>query len=296
VLAATLVLSVLIGVSLGLLGGGGSILTVPILVYVAGQDPKAAIAMSLLVVGVTSAAGAVSHARAGRVQWRTGLIFGAAGMAGAYGGGRVAEFIPGTWLLVAFGVMMAVTAVAMLRGRSPAESHRRHDGRLPVGRIVLDGVVVGAVTGLVGAGGGFLVVPALVLLGGVPMSTAVGTSLVVITLKSGAGLAGYLASTPIDWTLAAGVTAAAVVGSVGGGRLAGKLSEERLRRAFAWFVAAMAILVLGQQLPAELRDTILTSPVTWTVAGVVVLGAGLWACCRSGPPGRRPAGDRTIRA
>jgi uncharacterized membrane protein YfcA len=298
VLAATLVLSVLIGVSLGLLGGGGSILTVPILVYVAGQDPKAAIAMSLLVVGVTSAAGAVSHARAGRVQWRTGLIFGAAGMVGAYGGGRVAEFIPGTWLLVAFGVMMAVTAVAMLRGRGTTDGsqERAGDGRLPVGRIVLDGVVVGAVTGLVGAGGGFLVVPALVLLGGVPMSTAVGTSLVVIALKSGAGLAGYLASTPIDWTLAAGVTAAAVVGSVGGGKLAGLLSEERLRRSFAWFVAAMSVVVLGQQLPADVRDTILTSPATWTVVGVAVLGAGLWACCRSGPPGRRPTGDRTIRA
>ncbi|MEX0835590.1 MAG: sulfite exporter TauE/SafE family protein, partial [Nitriliruptor sp.] len=120
-LVATLALALLIGVALGLLGGGGSILAVPVLVYVAGQDPKAAIAMSLLVVGVTSAAGAVSHARAGRVQWRTAAVFGAAGMVGAYGGGRLAEFIPGTWLLIAFAVMMVVTAVAMLRGRrSPA--------------------------------------------------------------------------------------------------------------------------------------------------------------------------------
>lgn len=242
----TLALAVLVGVSLGLLGGGGSILTVPLLVYVAGQDPKVAIATSLLVVGVTSAAGAITHARAGRVQWRTGLIFGTAGMAGAYAGGRVAEYVPGTWLLLAFAIIMAATAVAMLRGRSdPADNGRDHELRL--GRIVLDGVVVGAVTGLVGAGGGFLVVPALALLGGLPMSIAVGTSLVVIAMKSGAGLLGYLSSTSIDWAIAGGVTAMAVVGSVIGGRLAGRVSEERLRTGFGWFVAVMAVVMLVQE-------------------------------------------------
>jgi uncharacterized protein len=245
VLVATLVLALLIGVTLGLLGGGGSILAVPVLVYVAGQDAKAAIAMSLLVVGVTSAAGAVSHARAGRVRWRTAAIFGGAGMVGAYGGGRLAAYIPGTWLLIAFALMMGATAVAMLRGSSPRQSP--HDGPRVV-RIVIDGLVVGVVTGLVGAGGGFLIVPALVLLGGLPMATAVGTSLVVIALKSGAGLAGYLASTPIDWALAGGVTLAAVVGSVVAGRFAGRIPEDRLRRAFGWFVAAMAVFVLVQEL------------------------------------------------
>lgn len=273
-IAATLALSVLIGVTLGLLGGGGSILTVPILLYVAGLGPKEAIATSLLVVGVTSAAGAVSHARAGRVQWRTGLIFGAAGMAGAYGGGRIAAFIPGTWLVVAFGLMMAVTAGAMLRGRREVKP-AAHDGRMPVLRIVVDGLAVGAVTGLVGAGGGFLVVPVLVLLGGVPMATAVGTSLVVIALKSGAGLLGYLASTSIDWPLAIGVTAAAVVGSVVGGRWAGRVPEDRLRRAFGWFVAVMALFVLGRQVPADVRGTVLTSPLTWGLAGVGIAAAAL---------------------
>ncbi|MEX1164202.1 MAG: sulfite exporter TauE/SafE family protein [Nitriliruptor sp.] len=246
-LVATLALALLIGVALGLLGGGGSILAVPVLVYVAGQDPKAAIAMSLLVVGVTSAAGAVSHARAGRVQWRTAAVFGAAGMVGAYGGGRLAEFIPGTWLLIAFAVMMVVTAVAMLRGRRSPAPHDVTD-RLPVVRIVADGLVVGLVTGLVGAGGGFLIVPALVLLGGLPMATAVGTSLVIIALKSGAGLLGYLASTSIDWSLALSVTGVAVVGSVIAGRFAGRVPEERLRRAFGWFVAVMAVGVLVQEL------------------------------------------------
>lgn len=293
-IAAILALSVLIGVSLGLLGGGGSILTVPILVYVAGQDPKVAIATSLLVVGVTSAAGAVSHARAGRVQWRTGLLFGAAGMAGAYGGGRLAQYIPGTWLLVAFGVMMAVTAAAMLRGRRTPAPAMHGDGPLPVGRIILDGLVVGAVTGLVGAGGGFLVVPALVLLGGMPMSIAVGTSLVVIAMKSAAGLLGYLASTPIDWPLAAGVTAAAVAGSVVGGKLTSMVSEDRLRRGFAWFVAAMAAVVLGQQVPGSVRDAVLTSPVTWSVVVLAAVAAAGWAYYRRRPAhGRRPD-DRTV--
>ena len=279
-LALTIVLSVTIGVALGLLGGGGSILTVPILVYVAGLDPKAAIATSLLVVGVTSAAGAVSHARAGRVQWRTGLLFGAAGMVGAYGGGRAAEFIPGTWLLIAFGLMMGVTAVAMLRGRNNAEPEQ--SGEMAVGRILTEGIVVGAVTGLVGAGGGFLVVPALVLLGGVPMATAVGTSLVVIAMKSGAGLVGYLSSTTIDWPLALAVTAAAVVGSVAGGHLAGRIAQDKLRQAFAWFVAAMAVVVLGQQLPPGTRDALVTSPWTWTAVAVMAGAAALCWRSRSG--------------
>ena len=162
------------GISLGLLGGGGSILTVPLLAYVAGMDAKQAIATSLLVVRHTSAVGAISHARAGRVQWRTGLVFGAAGMAGAYAGGLLARFIPGTVLLIGFAVIMIATAVAMLRGRKD-DQRRRIPRSLPAFKIVLEGLAVGLVTGLVGAGGGFLVVPALALLGGLPMPVAVGT-------------------------------------------------------------------------------------------------------------------------
>jgi uncharacterized protein len=287
-LTLVLILALLVGVTLGLLGGGGSILAVPLLVYVAGLDAKAAIATSLLVVGVTSAAGAVSHARAGRVRWRTGAVFGVAGMAGAYGGGRAAEFVPGTVLLVAFAVMMVVTAVAMLRGRREVAPGRHEDG-LPVGHIVVHGLVVGAVTGLVGAGGGFLVVPALVLLGGVPMATAVGTSLLVIALKSGAGLLGYLASTTIDWRLAGFVTLAAVAGSIGGGRLAGRVPEELLRRAFGWFVLTMAVFVLAQELPADLVGAVVTSPLTWAAAAVaVVAGLLAWRRRTTSPSSPRP--------
>lgn len=275
-IAAVLVLSVLIGVALGLLGGGGSILTVPILVYVAGQDPKTAIATSLLVVGVTSAAGAISHARAGRVQWRTGLLFGAAGMAGAYAGGRLGTLIDGTWLLIAFAVMMAVTAAAMLRGRKDHEPDP--DRQMAVWKVLAEGVVVGLVTGLVGAGGGFLVVPALVLLGGLPMGVAVGTSLVVIAMKSAAGLAGYLSGITIDWPIALAVTGAAIVGSVIGGRLVDRIPQERLRTGFGWFVAVMSVFVFVQEAPADVRDAVIGSPVTWvviTIAGVAAAVAGL---------------------
>ncbi|CCK24646.1 hypothetical protein BN159_0267 [Streptomyces davaonensis JCM 4913] len=271
-IAAVIAASLLIGVSLGVLGGGGSILTVPILIYLAGMETKEAIATSLFVVGVTSAAGVVSHARAGRVRWRTGLLFGLAGMTGAYAGGRLAGFIPGTVLLIAFALMMIATAVAMIRGRRKATTKTHHE--LPVLHVLLDGIVVGLVTGLVGAGGGFLVVPALALLGGLPMTVAVGTSLLVISMKSFAGLAGYLATVHIDWGFAALVTAAAVVGSLLGGLLAGRIPQDALRKSFGWFVAVMGVFVLGQQIGSDLRHTLLTSPWTWACAAAAA-GVGV---------------------
>ncbi|MEU8119203.1 sulfite exporter TauE/SafE family protein [Spirillospora sp. NPDC049024] len=269
-LALTLIASLAIGVSLGLLGGGGSILTVPILVYVAGVEAKQAIAMSLFVVGATSLAGILPHARAGRVRWRTGLLFGGAGMAGAYAGGRLAEFIPGGVLLGAFAVMMAVTAVAMLRSRrTPTGTHADR----PIFRILAEGVTVGLVTGLVGAGGGFLVVPALVLLGGLSMPVAVGTSLLVIAMKSFAGLAGYLSSVHIDWPLTLAVTAAAVLGGLAGSRLAGRVDPQRLRQAFGWFVLVMAGVVVSQQAPDPVRHALFATPLGWAVLAAVTVAA-----------------------
>ncbi|HEX2399280.1 MAG TPA: sulfite exporter TauE/SafE family protein [Mycobacterium sp.] len=270
-IALTITLAVLVGISLGLLGGGGSILTVPLLAYVAGMDAKQAIATSLLVVGMTSAVGAISHARAGRVQWRTGLVFGGAGMAGAYAGGLLARFIPGTVLLVGFAVIMIATAVAMLRGRK-AISDGAPPRSLPAFQIVLEGLVVGLVTGLVGAGGGFLVVPALALLGGLPMPVAVGTSLVVIAMKSFAGLPGYLSSVHIDWSLAGGVVAAALVGGLIGARLTAVVNPDALRKAFGWFVLAMSSVILTQEVhPA----------VGMAAAALTVLAGGMtFACTR----------------
>ena len=246
-LILTLLLSILIGLSLGLLGGGGSILTVPILTYVAGLAPKEAIAASLFVVGVTSAVSAINHARNRRVKWRTGVIFGAAGMAGAFGGGLIGGHIPSVVLMVTFALMMIATSIAMIRGRKGSAGEVK-DRDLPLGRVILDGLVVGVITGLVGAGGGFLVVPALALLGGLSMPVAVGTSLVVITMKSFAGLAGYLTSVELDWALVGAVTVAAILGSLLGSRLAGRIPEALLRKGFGVFVLVMGVFVLIQEL------------------------------------------------
>ncbi len=295
-IALVLAASLLIGAALGVLGGGGSILTVPTLVYLAGMETKEAIATSLLVVGVTSAAGVVAHARAGRVRWRTGLLFGTAGMTGAYAGGRLAGFVPGTVLLSAFALMMIGTAVAMIRGRRRREPKRAPD-ELPVGHVLVDGIVVGLVAGLVGAGGGFLVVPALALLGGLSMTVAVGTSLLVITMQSLAALAGYLAGVHIDWGYAALLTATAVAGSLVGGRLAGRIPQDALRRSFGWFVAVTGVLVLGLQGPSGLRHTLLTSPWTWAAAATtagVLLSRYLLPGAGRGP--HRGNGTRTAAA
>lgn len=242
-------LSLLIGVSLGLLGGGGSILTVPILIYALGVEEKSAIATSLLVVGITSAVAAVQHARAGNVVWRVALIFSGAGMVGAFLGGRVAKFLPSTLLLVLFAVIMLATAIAMWRGKKAPKKAGQGDAekQLPIPKILVEGLVVGAVTGLVGAGGGFLVVPALALLGGLSMQAAVGSSLVVIALKSFAGFAGYATHVHVDYKLAAVVTVSAVVGSFGGAMLAKKVSPEALRKSFAIFVLVMAVFLLVKQ-------------------------------------------------
>lgn len=266
-LVIALLLAVLVGVSLGLLGGGGSILTTPILTYVLGMEPRAAIASSLFIVGATSAFGLIAHARAGRVRWKTGAIFGVAGMAGAFVGGVFGGMIPGAVLMILFAGMMIATAVAMIRGRarrpaaeggaeaapeSGAEAAAARSSGRPIVRILIDGLLVGLATGLVGAGGGFLVVPALNLLGGLPMAVAVATSLLVIAMKSASGFAGYLLAVQIDWPTVLAFTAVAIAGSLLGARLAGRVPERALRRGFGIFVLAMGAFVLVQEIPSAL--------------------------------------------
>ena len=242
-------LSTIVGLSLGLLGGGGSILTVPLLTYVADMEPKEAIAASLFVVGTTSVLSTFAHARRGNVQWRTGLIFGGASMVGAFLGGLLGGFIPGVVLMIAFAVMMIATAAAMMRGRKK-QGGGVSQKPLPLAKVLIEGLVVGLVTGLVGAGGGFLVVPALVLLGGLSMPVAVGTSLLVISMKSFAGLAGYLTSVSLDWPVVLSVTAAALVGAMVGARLTSVVPEQTLRKGFGVFVLVMGFFVLSQELPS----------------------------------------------
>lgn len=265
-------LAVLVGLALGLLGGGGSILTLPILVYVVGVPAHEAIALSLLVVGTTSLAALVPHARAGRVRWKTGALFGATSMIGAYAAGTVAHLVPATLLLLLFGAMMLVTAAMMMRGRrgaAPAgESAEGTTTALPLLHVVLQGLAVGAATGLIGAGGGFVVVPALVLLGRLPMRAAIGTSLLVIAMNSFAGFAGHASSVTIDWPLAVLITAAAVSGSFFGSALAGRVPQALLRRGFAWFVVVMAVFILLQEVPRALGFQ-LALGATWPL----VLGA-----------------------
>ncbi|GAA1333420.1 sulfite exporter TauE/SafE family protein [Brachybacterium rhamnosum] len=277
-LVLTLLLAVLIGVSLGLLGGGGSILTVPILTYVAGLPPKEAIASSLFVVGATSAVSAISHARAGRVRWKTGLIFGGAGMVGALGGGILGGYIPGTVLMIAFALVMVAASIAMIRGRRGAHAGHSARSELPTVKIIVEGLAVGLVTGLVGAGGGFLIVPALALLGGLPMPVAVGTSLLVIAINSFAGLAGHLTSVSLDWALVGGVTVAAILGSLLGARLAGRIPEPILRKGFGVFVLFMGVFVLVQELPS------IAGAIAVAVAVLLALAAaGCWFLLPSCP-------------
>jgi uncharacterized membrane protein YfcA len=239
-------LSMLIGLSLGLLGGGGSILTIPILTYALGVEPKRAIAMSLFVVGVTSAVGAFQHALSGRVRVRTAAVFGGAGIAGAFAGGRIDRFIPAGILMTALAVLMVVMAFAMRRGRRDLDVAGESRPAAPV---ALAGAAVGFLTGLDGAGGGFIVVPALVLLLGLPMREAVATSLLVIALNSFAGFAGSLGHATLDWPLTAVVTGAAVAGAIAGTALSGRVPQAMLRRMFAWLVLAMAGYMLWRQLP-----------------------------------------------
>lgn len=270
-----LVLSMFIGIALGMLGGGGSILTVPILVYGLGVEAKPAIATSLLVVAVTSLAALLQHARSGLVDFRIGVLFGGAGMVGAFAGGRVASFVPDTVLLVVFALLMLATAIAMLRGPSAAVVSADAGARAPLGRILAHGLVVGAVTGLVGAGGGFLIVPALVLLGGMPMQRAVATSLLIIAMKSFAGFAGYLGHVSIDWTLAALVGGAAVAGSFVGSRAAALIAQRTLRTLFAWFVMVMALFVVARELPDTITasaayQSILVERWPWWVGGLAI--------------------------
>lgn len=235
-------LAVLVGVSLGLLGGGGSILTVPILLYVVGLETRPAIASSLLVVGLASAAAMAFHARSGRVRYGTGLSFGAASMAGAFVGGRLAHHFDGRLLLGGFIAMMVVTGAMMMRKRGEPKA-----ARPTLVKTVGIGLGAGALTGLVGAGGGFIVVPALAMLGGLPMAEAVATSLLVIALNSMAGFAGQIGHVTVDFHVALPLALSAVAGSLVGVMFAARVKPESLRKGFAVFVLAMAGMMIIQQ-------------------------------------------------
>lgn len=256
-------LATLIGLALGLLGGGGSILTVPIFVYALGLGAKEAIAMSLAVVGATSLFGAVSHWRAGNVNLRLAAIFGAVAMAGTYLGARLAVFFSGAAQLALFAVVMLLAAFFMFRPERVPGGRPADAAPMPLGLIVPEGLAVGLLTGLVGVGGGFLIVPALVLLGKVPMKQAVGTSLLVIAMKSAAGFAGYLGQVQVDWAFMGLFTAVSIAGILLGAHLVRFVPQQALQRAFAVFLLVMGGFILYQN-----RSVVLPGPEAATASAV----------------------------
>jgi hypothetical protein len=286
-----LLLSGLIGVSLGFFGGGGSILTVPLLVYVFGLAPKQAIASSLLIVAVASLSGAVQHARAGNLRLRTALDFGGAGMLGAYAGGRASAFVDGRILLLLFAAMMMLTAVGMWRGRRRPAGATANSVSRP--RLLLQGLAVGSFTGLVGAGGGFLIVPALVLFAGLPMGAAVGTSLLIIVANCVAGFSGYVTHVVVDLRLVAAVAGCAVVGSFAGSRLAQAVDPTLLRRSFAGFVLAMGALIMAREgvLVVETAGQALPATLPQLLFAALMLAVGVAA----GRVSRGPSAEPTER-
>jgi uncharacterized membrane protein YfcA len=250
----TLLGALAIGLSLGLLGSGGSILTVPVLHYLVGQPEKLAIGGSLLVVGLIAAAAAVPHALHRQVDWRNVAWFGLPGMVGAWLGATLAHWVPGPVQFVLFALVMLVAAWRMLHGgvapRAAGERHRV--------TVVAGGFGVGALSGLVGVGGGFLIVPALVLLAGVPMASAVGTSLAVIALNAFTGFAKYLGvlerqSLELDWPLLLAVAGVGIAGSFAGHRLGRRLPQDTLRRLFGVFLVGMGLFIAVETGPRLLH-------------------------------------------
>ena len=233
-----------VGLLLGLLGGGGSLLLVPLLIYGGDFPVKSAIALSLAVVGATSLIAVLRHTRQGNVCWKNGLAFGLSGMAGAYGGGRLAGFVPENLLMILFSLMMLVTALSMLLGRRLRPGLETSPGapcptRIHLPIVLFDGLLVGVITGLVGVGGGFVIVPALNLLGGLAMRAAIGTSLLVIGMNSLAALMGYSGHAPIDASTVGLLSAITIPASLLGHRLSRLLPAQWLR--FGFGVCALVL-------------------------------------------------------
>lgn len=251
--------SFLIGLSLGLIGGGGSILTVPVLVYLFGVEPVMATAYSLFIVGLSSLVGAFPKYREGMVDLRTALVFGIPSITAVFVTRKfIVPAIPkvvmrlgdvdvtrGMLMMVLFAVLMIAASLSMIRNGSA----NRGDGS-SVERvfnypfILLEGLVVGLLTGLVGAGGGFLIIPALVLLTGLPMKQAVGTSLLIIAAKSLFGFLGDVTEYDMDWRLLAVVATIAMAGILAGNALSRRVDGDRLKKAFGWFVLLMGVYIL----------------------------------------------------
>jgi len=254
--------AVLIGVSLGLIGGGGSILTVPVLVYLFGINPLLSTSYSLFVVGSTSLVGAFNNYRRGWVSIKTALLFGISSITTVFftrkfiipaipkkiaviGGFTITESM---FTMVLFAIFMVIASVSMIRNGSIKENENViDDKKINLLKLLVYGTAIGFVTGLLGAGGGFLLIPTLVLLVKLPMKEAVGTSLLIIALNSLIGFTGDLGHFSIDWKFLLTITAIAVVGIFAGGALSKKIPGEKLKKGFGWFVLLMGLYILGKE-------------------------------------------------
>jgi uncharacterized membrane protein YfcA len=243
-------LALLVGFVLGLLGGGGSVLTVPILIYVLHVPVKPAIAASLCVVGLVSLIGFLAHARQGTVSKRVAIVFGPFAVAAAYAGARLSKFVPAKVQLILFALFGLGGSIMMFRGArktsaraDSSEYHFSNDSRT-IGLLAVEGALVGLITGLIGVGGGFLIVPALVFVAKLPMRLAVGTSLLVITMNALAGFAGYVGHVAIDWTLIGWFTAVAAVGAIIGTLISKRVPQKRLKEVFAVMLIVVSLYVL----------------------------------------------------
>jgi uncharacterized membrane protein YfcA len=256
--------STLIGISLGLIGGGGSILTVPVLVYLFDVDPVLATAYSLFIVGLSSLVGAYPKYKSGMIDLKTAVVFGIPSILAVFLTRKVLvpaipatlfnigslEFTKALAMMILFAILMVAASVSMIRDKKDAAQEKNGERHFNYPMILLEGAVVGVLTGLVGAGGGFLIIPALVMLSKLPMKQAVGTSLLIIAAKSLIGFTGDVMENAekMDWTLLSVVTALAVVGIFIGNRLSKKIDGAALKKGFGWFVLVMGIYIIVKEL------------------------------------------------
>ncbi|MGA9650307.1 sulfite exporter TauE/SafE family protein [Pedobacter sp.] len=252
------VASALIGISLGLIGGGGSILTMPVLVYLFGVNPLLATSYSLFIVGSTSLAGTVGNFKRGLVNIKTALLFGSASISTVFLTRKfIIPLIPKTiikigdfeltenmLMMVLFAVLMVAAATAMIKGERAENSSQIKKNQLHLGKLLLFGIAIGLATGFLGAGGGFLLIPTLVILVGLPMKEAVGTSLFIIALNSLIGFTGDLGHFQIDWIFLAKITTVAIAGIVVGGMINKKIDGGKLKKGFGWFVLVMGCYII----------------------------------------------------
>ncbi|MFM7005957.1 MAG: sulfite exporter TauE/SafE family protein [Flavobacteriales bacterium] len=256
--------SIVIGISLGLIGGGGSILTVPVLVYLFRIDPILATAYSLFIVGSSSLIGAVPKYKAGLIDIKTVLVFGFPSIIAVFFTRKILvpalpevlfavgdfHFSKALGMMLLFAILMVAASVSMIRDQQNEEQIADQVRVFNYPMILLEGAIVGVLTGLVGAGGGFLIIPALVMLSKLPMKQAVGTSLLIIAAKSLIGFTGDIAQNAdkIDWTLLSCITALAIIGIFIGNKLSKKVNGEALKKGFGWFVLVMGIYIIVKEL------------------------------------------------